>query len=244
MSAKTWIFPIAGNGTRTKTLGKFKPFIEVSGKTILEWFLISIFENIDSDDDFIFVTTQAFEDEFQVTKMISHTLQKVQLHNNASYEIVLTTPDGPAKSVEAGLKCVTESHKPVVIANVDQYILFSLPEDLSSACYLVANIDLGESKSYIYLDNKEVTQVVEKINVSNVASTGIYTFPNQGVLAEALERLFETKKMTKSEYYISTAMNEIINDYDFGVIPALAKLDLGTELNVKYFEKTVGRIKD
>ncbi len=37
-----WILPMAGKGRRTNSLGKFKPFVKVNGKKIIEWFLISI----------------------------------------------------------------------------------------------------------------------------------------------------------------------------------------------------------
>ena len=37
-----WILPMAGKGTRTESLGEFKPFIKVNNKKIIEWFLIGI----------------------------------------------------------------------------------------------------------------------------------------------------------------------------------------------------------
>jgi GTP:adenosylcobinamide-phosphate guanylyltransferase len=37
-----WVIPLAGKGQRTKELGEFKPFIEINGHKMIEWFISSI----------------------------------------------------------------------------------------------------------------------------------------------------------------------------------------------------------
>ena len=52
---------MAGKGTRTNSLGKFKPFIKVNGKKIIEWFLISIKNKIKKNDIIVLITTIDYE---------------------------------------------------------------------------------------------------------------------------------------------------------------------------------------
>ena len=41
-----WIFPLAGKGKRTNSLGPFKPFILIDNYKIIEWFLSGIKKKI------------------------------------------------------------------------------------------------------------------------------------------------------------------------------------------------------
>ena len=243
-SKKTWLCPIAGNGRRTKQLGHFKPFINVLNKSIFEWFLLSIKDNISPEDDFVFVTTQHFERQFNVAAKVSLCFKKFNLKNKIFFKIVDFTPQGPAKSVELGTACIQKNKNPIVIINVDQFILFKLPELIENTCYLVANIDTGSSKSYIELENKEVIQVIEKINHSNIASAGVYIFPSLTRLQEALKYMFSNKKTHNNEYYVANSMQYLIGQVKFELVPAIAKLDLGTVENIKYFENIISTIKE
>lgn len=240
---KIWIMPIAGNGTRTRELGEFKPFIEINDKKIIEWFLISIIDKISNKDKFIFITTQYFNDKFNIKHELKELFSKYNLKNKL--EIVLSdrTPQGPAKSVELALNYIQDNY-PIIIINVDQFLLFNLPEVLNEKCYLVSNVDIGESKSYIEIKNKKILEITEKVNNSNIASTGVYIFPNKNLLVESLTYIFENKIMYKDEYYIATAMNSLIGKVKFDLIPALAKLDLGTVENVNYFKNIINLLCD
>ena len=52
---------MAGRGRRTNSLGKFKPFVKVNGKKIIEWFLISIKNKIKKNDIIVLITTIDYE---------------------------------------------------------------------------------------------------------------------------------------------------------------------------------------
>lgn len=240
---KIWLMPMAGNGTRTKGLGKFKPFISVSNKSVIEWFLISILDKVNKNDEFIFITTLAFEKEFIVKDTIYKLFKKYQLSNTINFQIVNYTPQGPAKSVELGIEYIRDKKIPIIIINVDQFILFKLPDILEEKCYLVSNIDTGSSKSYIEVEKKKVVRIIEKVNNSNIASTGVYIFPNLHLLSNALTYVFENDIKHKDEFYIANAMNFLIDKVDFELIPAIAKLDLGTVENINYFKNIIQLIK-
>ena len=67
------ITPIAGSGTRTQSLGAFKPLIEVDpGRTILHYCVSSLKEHWSSISKYIFICTKDQEKEHGVTAMIQH----------------------------------------------------------------------------------------------------------------------------------------------------------------------------
>lgn len=233
--SKIWIMPIAGNGTRTKELGEFKPFIEVNNKKIIEWFMLSILDKINKYDKFVFITTAYFNKKFNVTEILQLLFKKFNLNNPLKIILSEVTPQGPARSVELSLNNI-EINTSIIVINVDQFLLFKLPEKLENKCYLVVNIDTGSSKSYIEVNNKKIVRIEEKINNSNIASAGVYIFPNKQFLENSLNYIFKNNIMHKEEFYIATAMNYLINKIDFELIPTIAKFDLGTVENIDYFK--------
>jgi dTDP-glucose pyrophosphorylase len=235
--------PMAGNGVRTRDLGKFKPFIFINNKSIIEWFLISILDKVNKDDEFVFITTQAFNDEFVVKDTVSKLFKKYKLLNNINFRIANHTPQGPAKSIELGIEYIKDKTLPIIIINVDQFILFNLPNIYEEKCYLVSNIDIGSSKSYIEVDKKQIVKIIEKVNNSNIASAGVYIFPNLYLLNDALNYLFTNNIKYEDEFYIANAMNFLIGKVEFELIPVIAKFDLGTVDSINYFRHVVKLIK-
>lgn len=241
--SKIWICPIAGNGERTKKLGEYKPFIKILEKTIFEWFLLSVQHNISPDDEFIFITTDRYEKSFGVTDKISKIFQNNGIKNTILFKIVGYTPQGPARSVELGMTMISGRDRPIVVINADQFLVFNFPRPVDVNCYLVANIDIGESKSYIDMVGKDILGFLEKDNVSNIASAGVYIFPNRKVLEKALNYLFTSKITYNNEYYISNSLNILVGEENFQLIPAIAKFDLGTIPNIEIFENFIKAIR-
>ena len=230
---KTWIFPIAGNGMRTKALGEYKPFIEVKGKKIIEWFLQSIKGKIKPGDAVYFVTTENFEKLYNVTK----TLKKI-----IGCEVIISkdTPVGPAKTISLALD-KTPDESEVIICNSDQYISFD--EKYCGDIGLVCNVDVGNSKSYFAVENGRVTDVKEKENISCIASAGVYMFKQAKLAKQNLAKLYESNMKTNGEYYIAPSINFSL-DKEISLIPAKLKLDMGTVDNIKYFETHLENLID
>ena len=70
---------MAGKGKRTSALGKFKPFITINKKKIIEWFLISIKNKIKYKDTMILITTIDFEKKFNFKKNMYLLFKKKKL---------------------------------------------------------------------------------------------------------------------------------------------------------------------
>ena len=114
-----WIFPMAGNGSRTKALGGFKQLINIAGKTMLEWFLLGIESNIAPDDELIFIV---LEEHFDAV------LDKLPLCS--FMPTVEAVQAGPAKTIQAGLNDLSDRidlTKPAIVVNSDQFIKFTVP---------------------------------------------------------------------------------------------------------------------
>ncbi|MDD3014531.1 MAG: hypothetical protein PHC34_12585 [Candidatus Gastranaerophilales bacterium] len=234
---KTWIIPMAGNGTRTKDFGEFKPFIEVAGKKILNWLLKSIKINFGRDDRIIFITTKYFAEKYEVESQINEILLKENINLDFNLVISATTPPGPSASVYTAKDYI--DNNPTIIVNSDQYVHFNLPVNISpNSGYLPVNTDFGNTKSYVLVENGIITRVVEKSNISNIASAGIYMVSNGFDLISSIETQFKERLMYKEEFFVGPALNYLINNkYTFYPIPVSAKYDLGNIEQIIFFEK-------
>lgn len=225
---------MAGNGTRTKSLGEFKPFIKIKGKTVFEWFIKSNEHNIKPDDTFYIVTTKEFDEKFKVIETIKNILP-----NKVNSFISDYTPEGPAKSVSLALNNIDDDEE-IIVSNCDQYIFFNY-KDISDYMSIVCKFDLDETKSYIKTNNKfKPVYFIEKKKVSCISSTGIYIFKKSKILKECLKLLFCDEMLKhKGEFYISTSLNFLDFDKDIKLISCDAKFDLGSINSIKFFESFI-----
>jgi NDP-sugar pyrophosphorylase family protein len=236
-----WIIPMAGKGTRTLELGSFKPFIHVGEKTILEWLLISLACHIEVDDRLYFVTTRDFENEYGVSDHIKSILEGMGVLIPHQLIFAEDTPPGPAASVMLSSECLMES-APVIVVNVDQYIQFTIPDTffVEECGFLPIYAEFGTKSSYVSIEDGRITRVVEKENISNLASGGVYGFSSAELMVRALEKQIQCGVKVKGEDYVGPAYNFIIEDC-IPVYPTtiLAKFDLG---NVKCIDDFKRRI--
>jgi dTDP-glucose pyrophosphorylase len=237
---KKWIFPIAGLGTRTAQFGKFKPLIKVGGRPILEWALRGIEPLLTQNDEFIFITTEAFEKEFNVKKSIREILTGMGIDNSIYLSIAKKTPPGPAASVHVAARSI-EGDDLCVVVNADQYAVFEIPAQvIPSHAFMPIYFNTSSSSSYACIENNHITAVHEKEKVSLHASIGVYGFGSGNRLLHALENLFSSGETVNGEYYVGPALNHIIKEGGT-VLPTrtFAKFDLGNPNGIKRFSNTL-----
>jgi len=231
---------MAGNGTRTQTLGTFKPFIKVGGRTILEWLLRSLSFHVGLEDRFYFVTTQAFQDEFDVQENLLAHFRRNGILLPFELSIAPQTPEGPAASVALAAEQIDRTEAMAVVVNVDQYIQFAIPSPAGDEPYAFMPIyaEFSSKSSYVSIEDGLITRVVEKQNISNLASAGIYGFSSTQLLNEALEAQFNHGERIKGEHYVGPAMNFLI-EKGVPVIPAAtrSKMDLGNLQGIAEFQR-------
>lgn len=232
-----WIFPMCGRGTRTSELGDFKPFIKIKGKKILEWLMVSIKRNIKDGDVMFFITRTCFNKNYKVEIEIKKILNGLNISNE--FKIILTDslPPGPAASVYLAKNYIDDA--PVIVVNADQYIDFDMcPNIKEGTGFLPIYAEFTSKCSYVSL-NKEgiIDMIVEKENISNLASAGVYCIGNGNDLMKAIEIAFEKKDMRNGEYYVGPALNNLIKmGYKFYPSAVRSKYDLGNIKGIGLFE--------
>ncbi len=233
-----WILPMAGNGKRTAVLGKFKPFIKVKNKKIIEWFLISIKNKIKNKDTIILITTKDFEKKFNFKKNMKIIIKKYKLNiKNLIFKFIDATPKGPAYTVYSIKNILIYLNKPCIVVNPDQYIDFDLPKKIiKDNLYLPIHFNNHGNSSYVKLNKRgKIVEIKEKNLISNYASSGVYIFGSSLLLKRILNQI--TKIKLKNEINMSELINKFLKKNKSKVNPlnTLAKYDLGNVKNIKNF---------
>jgi len=234
---------MAGRGTRTQQLGPFKPFIEVSGTRMLGWLFRSIKSKIRTSDKLVFVTTERYAAEFNVPDEIAAILCCEGIYNGFELLTCRETPPGPAATVYQAKELLL-SGEPAIVVNCDQYVDFDMTESLQSKTgFLAVYAEFGQKSSYVEIKNGLITRIVEKQNISNLASAGLYALSDARDLIWAIERQFELGQTNNGEFYVGVALNNLIREgYRFYPAAVRAKYDLGCIEGVQHFGKVVSAV--
>lgn len=235
-----WIFPMAGRGTRTQQFGSFKPFIEIGGRKMLAWLFVSIRSKIRPEDILVFITTEQYAFEFDVETGIEKILSPYGLGRQVHLVTCPTVPPGPSASVYTA-RAHYDLDGPVVVVNCDQYIDFEMPEYTSPRQgFLPIYANFGSKSSYVEIRDGRIIRIVEKENISNLASAGVYGLDSGKSLIYAIEKQFNQKQMINDEYYVGPALNNLIEEgYDLVPTAVRAKYDLGNVRGIDCFRRTV-----
>jgi len=234
-----WIIPIGGKGTRTQALGEFKPFIEIAGHKIMVWFLISIKRNIFPNDFFVFITTPYFSEKFQVQEEIKRIFQSLKIKNK--FEVFSLEQEYPGVSGALyAVRSILETDDPVIVINPDQYLDFILPREIPSKTgYLTVYAEFSHKSGYVDIQKGKITKFVEKNNISNLGSAGVFIISESRALLRAIRSQFKDGLMTNGEYYLGPAFNYLIKDgFDISPLPVKVKYDLGNISDIAYFVQT------
>lgn len=231
-----WLFPIAGRGTRTKKYGKFKPFIEVMGHRIIHWCLKGIRQLVAEGDKFIFITTEAFEHEFDVQKGIEEIFRQEKLGNPLEMVLAKNLPQGPAASVYLS-KDLLQENEPCTVVNADQFIFYESKPNLAlDEGYIPIYFNCTGDSSYVEIKEGRIVSIYEKEMKTYYASAGIYALGSAKLLIEAIEYAFAKKILYNNEYYIGPALNYVIeNGGVLYPVQTFVKLDLGSIGGIERF---------
>lgn len=227
---------MAGKGTRTKSLGDFKPFIKINNHEILFWFLFSIKNLIKKDDEMVFITTSYFSKKFKVALRLNQLFKELKIKNKFHLVETPINPAGQSVSLTYA-KNIINQNKSLIVVNPDQYIDFDLPKDILH-CYLPLYMQLNNKSGFVSVENGRITNFVEKNNISNLACTGIYITAKASWLFAAIKEQVKKKDMLNGEFYLGPAFNYIIKK-GLKVKPLMvrSKYDLGNPKDIDIFKK-------
>lgn len=204
------VIPAAGAGSRFKDVGinTPKPMIPVGGIPMILW----VIGNFDlQPNDSVIVVCQ---ESTSMPKNLENYLSKLQ------YEVHFIEIDGvttgPATTVGLALPFL-KPNIPIIVANSDQYVSYDLSDFISSirtaenpGTILTMQ---ASGKKWSYIGRNEfgiISEVVEKREVSNEATVGIYAWSSPELLRQSIEYLKNEKILVNSEYYVAPSYGHLI----------------------------------
>jgi len=240
-----FVIPMAGKGQRFKDEGILEPkfLVKTKGRTLFEWSLESL--PLDIARKMIFICLHEHEKKYNVRNFIKKIMEKKFPRLN--YEIVFLdkTTKGQVETVLHTKKHIN-NNSTLVIYNIDTHFLSThlrsklLTIKNTNSDGLLGAFNSNDKKlSFIELDSNEfVKRTKEKEPISNIASTGLYTFSKGKDFVEAAEFMLSNKLSNNDEYYVSELYNILIKQgKKFKIDLADNFVPLGTPSDIKKFEK-------
>ena len=235
------LIPIGGLGTRFSKYGysKPKPLINVLGKPILFWLLDNLnLENISK----IVIPYHPSLKQYRFESLLRKEYPKLSFifvsldgdTEGASHTIKLALNKLELLNISDEAVLCLDSDNFYTIDIIDKYI-----KKENKNCVLVFEDDTTEPiYSYSKIENGILTDIKEKVKISNYANTGGYGFESWKELKKHIEFIMERKIKQKDEYYTSTVISEMIKNgiiFTNVTVPKENFICLGTPLQVRLF---------
>jgi len=237
-----YLIPAAGRGSRFADAGfeKPKPLIELHGIPLIVWVLAN-FDYQSNDSINIVVQRDSFD-----TLSLEKYFSTLPVKPNFIYLKEIT--DGAARTIMHATKFL-DPNKPMIVANSDQYISADLQHYIklassqeSDGCILTMK---ATSNKWSYISvNKEnrVCRVVEKKEISNRATVGVYSWKQVKDFMSSFEDMVKANDKVNNEYYLAPTYNymikkgSVINYLNIGEVE-IEVHGLGTPEDLKKFEE-------
>ncbi len=210
MSKVNVIIPMAGAGKRFSDVGYDipKPYIPVNGKPMVQ----SVVENLNIDSRHIFI----IQKQHAVDNDLQLFLESIK-PGCVVIEVDELT-EGPACTALLAEEYIDDS--PLIIVNCDQMIhdfdvnkLLEFCDKNEADGILGAFISSSKKNSYMKLDPQgEVTEVKEKIVISNIATNGLHFWKNGKNFVSSVKEMIKVGERYNNEFYIAPSYNYLIKD--------------------------------
>jgi NDP-sugar pyrophosphorylase family protein len=206
------VIPAAGIGSRFRVTGEStpKPLIQVFDIPMVLW-VISNFQIL-ADDRVILICRE----EDSIERKLSKDFPKVS--SRIDFVTIHEVTDGPATTIMRALNLL-DLDAPLVVANSDQFVKADLKGFLdattsteSHGTILTMNAS-GTKWSYLTRDrmNGNVNLVVEKKEISNEATVGIYGWKKAVYFVESYYEMQKADDRVNGELYVAPSFNYMIN---------------------------------
>jgi dTDP-glucose pyrophosphorylase len=222
------VIPMAGHGSRFINAGfkMPKPLIPINSKVMIQ----VVIENLrpSRDHRFIFIC--------QEKHIIDYNLKnKLESWSPNCLIIGLSeVTDGAASTVLLAKEFIN-NNDPLMIANCDQYVDVSIDDYLAhmdefTLDGLIMTMKANDPKwSFVKVENDLVSEVVEKVVVSDEATVGIYNFKHGRSFVSSAEEMILKDLRVNNEFYVAPVYNELVaSSQKVGVF------NIGSERNGMY----------
>lgn len=228
------LIPMAGGGTRFQEAGYTfpKPLIEVNNKPMIQ----VVIENINIDANYIFVVQKKHREKYNLDTLLNF------LTPNCKIIEVDGITDGAACTALLAKEFINNDN-PLFFANSDQFaewesgeFMYKMQETDCDGGILVFD-SLHPKWSFAKINDEGlVTEVAEKLPISNLATVGYYFWKKGSDFVKYAEQMINKNIRTNNEFYICPVFNEAIQDSKIILTHKAKKMwGLGTPEDLKYF---------
>lgn len=235
------IITMAGLGSRFRKAGYNVPkyMIEVNGKTLFEWSMLSLVDfNKQKNVKYIFIDRKENNGE----DFIKKECEKIGINDFKIIELNELT-DGQATTALLAKKYWKENEE-AIIYNIDTYVEPNIIKysDIQGDGFIPCFNGKGDHWSFVKLDkNGNAIEVREKQRISNNCTIGLYYFKSCKLYEKIYNEYYsDDSHLEKNEKYIAPLYNYMIEK---GLIVKISNLPkekvhvLGTPEEVMEFEK-------
>lgn len=204
------VITMAGMGSRFKKAGYNMPkyMIEVRGKTLFHWSMISL-KDFYYSSKFIFISRK----EDKSRSFIESECRNMGIANYDICEIDEMT-DGQATTALMAEE-YWNPKAPVLIYNIDTYVEEGelLESDIRGDGFIPCFVEEGDHWSFVKLDiyGDRAVEVREKERISKNCTLGAYYFKSGDLYRETYEEYYsDYRNLEKGEKYIAPMYNQMI----------------------------------
>lgn len=230
---------MAGRASRFKEAGYTipKPLIAVREKPMIKWATDSL--GFIKNPEYIFICLKEHEDNFKLGQKL-----KEMYGDKATVLYTNGVTQGAAETALLAKDIINNSEE-LIISNADQYFVSKeLEKELESPSGEYAGmIPVFEATHPRWRFAKVndlgfVTEVAEKVPISNHATVGVYYFKKGEDFVWAAEEMIKKDIRRNNEFYICPTFNELLGRGEkIKSVAADTMWSMGTPEDVDYFEK-------
>ena len=204
------VLPAAGLGSRFRDVGELrpKPLIPVFELPMIMWVLLNF--PLRSEDK-VWIISQTKDCIPDAIRPLSSPLPF-----EVEFLEIAGLTEGPASTVNLVLKNLPDDEG-LIVANTDQYVFADLSPfvDLvrSNSCagQILTMHASSNAWSYVGRDsNGKINRVIEKVEISNEATVGVYGWATVALAKIAFEDTFQRNIRTNNEFYVAPTYNHLI----------------------------------
>ena len=202
------VIPMAGYGSRMKEAGyeNSKPMIDVIDRKMIE----VVVDNLALEDVFYhFIVRQEDSDIYDLTEFLPTIIPE---SCEAKVHCIDGVSEGAACSVLT-IEHLIDNETPLVVVNSDQEIIWGdNPWEIEDEDGVIFTFKASGNKySYAKSEDGLVTEVAEKVQISDDATAGAYYWRKGSFFVEAAKEMINKDITTNGEFYVAPVYNEMLD---------------------------------
>lgn len=229
------LIPLGGTGQRFKQNGYTTPkaFINVFGTPIINYVL----DNLNLTNELVYIP---YNKEYKLFR-IEERLKKTYPYVNFIFFCLEKNTRGAAETINIALSKLNIPDEPVLCLDGDNFYTISIIQLWNKENKIFTIEDLNENPIYSYVkinENKNITKIIEKNKISNLACTGAYGFNSYKLLLKYTNICIKNNILQKGEFYTSNVIDLMIKDnhkFNNCTIEKNNWICLGTPAQVRIF---------